>query len=316
MKRFLIYSIICTLFWAAGVLAFPNMKLQGRVVNGSHDSTAVAKIRVIMQSMTQEDQEPEELGETQTDANGHYTFPLSHPDTSASYFAAVDYMGVRYFSQGQNPMQQTIVVFDTSSGLQNINVVMHHLIIEDVGNAIQVRETRIFNNDGEQAISNFRTHDGVGEYTLRYPLPAGAQEFTPISSPLLVEKDGFIYDKNVMAPGTRQASFAYVIPYHGNKAPLDIKFDMPTRSFDVFLKSKNLAVVSDQLQDQGTFNIRDAEYYRYNAEDLQAGQDVAMQIVQESSPDSSPYPAILITAVLLFGALAVAHVRESGSAKK
>ncbi len=313
--KYIVLLAICT----GSVYGFPNSQLEGTVVNASKDSTAVANLTVFLQSMKTGDTGPVDVGKTSTNGKGQFVFPIAQPDTAASYFAAVDFNGVRFYSQGTNPAEQNIVVYDTTHSAESLSSMMHHLIVEDMGNMIQVRETRVYHNGGDKAITNVAHDEKAGDYTIKYQLPSNAFDFTPMSANFSnqhVQEGRDVFDKSILLPGTRQLSYAYRIPYRNGRVAVDLGFDAHTRSFDVFLKSQNLSLVSADMQDFGPFKIRNAEYKRYGIEGVHAGQTVAFQIVQQSLPNKSPLPTVLLTAALLMVILVVGHFRENGTKAK
>jgi hypothetical protein len=283
----------------------------GVVINASQDSVAIARLTVYLLQM-QSEEGPATEAQTTTSAQGRFQFVIAKADTAATYLAAADYQAVRYYSDGVkfsgSPSSQnaSIVVYDTTHTADAIRTMMHHLIIEDAGETIVLRETRILNNSGNKTIMSVMGDSLTGESTFRFSLPFTARNVAPVSSGMgddLVSLGHFVYDKGVVPPGNRQVSYSYEIPWQRDAATVSIDISQPTRTFDVFISNPQLNFASEQLQDEGPFVIRGVSYRRYGTQNLSAGSQIRFVVSRSSQAKETPMPAILVTAVILLGGL-------------
>ncbi len=302
--------------------------INGRVVNATHDSSGVASIQVHLQKMTQQQQIPAEVTATETNNRGQFRLSLDENDAAATFFAAVDFQGVRYFSDGfeltNAPGDLAVVVYDSTHSAAGVEAFMHHIIIDDFGDVLQFRETRVLSNPGNKAITEAVLEEHIGPALFQFHLPAGAVNFTPLSARSneeLIQHGHYAIDRGIFLPGNKTVSFGYELPMGGNTLPLVINVTHEARTFDLFLGSDNIRIDSPQLTDNGKFDIRGKSYHRYGVANVAAGTDIQFTVrrIGKAAHEQSPTLAITLTAALLFIGLAIGYTRKekstSGTAK-
>ncbi len=292
---------------------------RGRVINASRDSAGVANIKVHLQVFRQRSQAPSEINTIKSRKDGSYRFFVPERD-STKYVAAVDYEGVRYYSRmmagddPQFPQPHQIVVYDSTHTAQNVTVKMHHVFVEAANDFALFRETRIVNNPMPYAITGAVKAPGAGEAALRFTLPSGAVEFSPLSAMFgneLVEKNGIVYDLGIALPGNRRVSYSWALPWKKNDLFLSFNIDYPTGNLDFFVADPNIQILSNDLQDYGDFVIRGSTFQRYGSKDLRTGDTLEIRMTGISQTGDSPFLTILFSTLLLTMGLVIYFVRPA-----
>ncbi len=310
-------TTIFILFVIAQHAALAEYKIQGRVINATRDSSALASVQVQLQKIMKNDAALTELQQTRSQSRGTYRFTIQNIDTVSTFFAVVDYQGVRYYSNGTNfkgttsSRRQDVVVYDTTHSSANVSEFMHHIFIDNLGRTIQFRESCVLNNPGKKAIIDAIHNQHVGDATLRYELPQTAINFSSISSREIIQHGQFLFDKSVMLPGNKQVSYSYEIPWSGDTMPVSFTIDHPSRTFNLFISDPNITLVSAQLQDDGPFSIRGNSYHRYGLNNVAKGTKIGFMLRRaERGHEQSTTATILLTVVLLALALAIGYARK------
>ncbi len=311
IREFAIVLIISSLSHAG------SATFSGRILNGTRDSSAVAGQAVALHYFKADAHAPQEIARTLSAGNGRYIFSIPALDTSAHYLATSEYQGVAYYSDPAHfsasaRFHYDIVLFDSTHSAAGVVGLMHHLFLQDAGEGLAVRETRVLNNPTSKtiidAIQDTHGHSGI----LRIDLASWTQEITPIAgrfgSDLMVHEHT-LYDVGVFEPGNRQLSFAYQLPWQKDRALLVVEIGHPTRSVDFFVDDQGLSLQGEGLSDHGPFSIRGTAYHRYGLSDVPAGTRLQLQVVRQSVAAESlpPWLTLLATAVLLLFGISLAR---------
>lgn len=297
------WRIFCILTFLP-LLLNGGARIDGRVINATRDSLAVSNILVALQKLTAGDAAPQPVGTQTTGRLGNFNFNVTEPDT-ADYFVTADYLGVRYFSNGLKLINgandlQTVVVYDTTRSTAQVTALMHHILIDDLGESLQLRETRVLNNPTTKTIIAPSTASET-EGIFRFPLPPGAVDFTPLSGPIgedLIESGNAAVDRGVFIPGNKTVAYAYQLPLQKSQQTM---FSIPhaARMFDLFVNSNSLRIESPQLTDLGEFTIRGLSYRRYGASNLPADSQVRVAFVRTGAARATSSSIILLLSGLL-----------------
>lgn len=319
MRLYNIFFLMCAVALSSQAATIVN----GRVLNATHDSTGVAAITVHFQKMTSQQQMPVELTTSVTNNRGAFRVEVSDIDAAATYFAAVDFQGVRYFSDGvqlgTGSPDFSVVVYDSSHSAAGVDAFMHHIIIDDFGDVLQMRETRVLSNPGNRAITEAVVEEHIGPALFQFRLPAGALNFTPLSSHSegeLIQHGQFAIDRGIFLPGNKTISFGYELPMQNKSLPVSINVTHAAKTFDIFVSSDNIKIDSPQLTDNGPFEIRGTKYHRYGATNVSAGADIQFNVrrIGRADHEQSPTVAIALTAALLVIGLAVGFSQKDKKA--
>jgi hypothetical protein len=293
----------------------------GRLLNGSRDSSGVADQKVTLQIFHHTDHAPRDVAVQTTGSGGAFSFRIPAPDTGSVYIAVSEHQGVRYYSDQASFARTTraagtIVLFDSTQSNRGISVLMHHLFVQDMGEALALRETRVLNNPGTKTILNAISDGHEHGAILRIPLPPWAQEITPISGPFgsdLHVHENVLYDTGVFEPGNRQISFTYALPWQRDRATLVIQVDQPTRSLDLFVsQQQNLRLEGSGLLNHGPFTIRGQAYQRYGVGNALPGSRIELQVIRQSAAQESmpPWVTLAATGALLLLGVTLARLRN------
>ena len=309
---------------AALPAAARDVSFSGRLLNGSRDSSGVAGQEIALQLFKLSGHAPFDVATTRSAGGGAFSFRIANPDTGAAYIASTEHQGVRYYSDQIHfahtaDGQTDIVLFDSTQSNRDITVPMHHLFIQDAGEALAVRETRVLQNPALKTILNAVADGHEHGAILRVELPPWAMNITPIAAQFGTDihvHENVLYDTGVFEPGNRQVAFTYELPWQRNRATLVIQVDQPTRSLDLFLDNQGLRLEGAGLTDQGPFTIRGTSYNRYGIEGVNPGTRVQVQIIRET-PAGEELPAWLIpsaTIALLFFGFSLSRFFKSPAA--
>jgi hypothetical protein len=290
----------------AGICGFPLKTsagvIQGHVVNGSKDSSAVSGLFVELLRFDPARRMPEAVEEQPAMQNGRFVFTVSLRDTTIRYYASSEYQGVRYFSQpllseGEN----FLVVYDSTHSADSLHTVMHHLIIDQGRDALFMRENRIIRNPLDYTVVNAFPETPAGMATFVYPLPLSSFNFTPSenSDAKMAALNNRVYDMGVFLPGTRQISYSYFVPWNRNDKTLVLKPGLPTRAYEVFINNPDIGVISEQLQFIGPFNIRGIPYLRFKAQHLERDGRIVLQLHMPSRGPSNTMIIVLFGGILI-----------------
>jgi len=293
----------------------------GRLLDGSRDSTGVANSAVALQLLRDDGHPPREVDTQRTGAGGAFSFRIAAPDTGAAYLAMVEHQGVRYYSDqasfaGSEMARHDIVRFDSTRSSREIIVLMHHLFVQDLGEVLALRETRVLHNPTARTIIDAVADGHETGAILRIGLPPWAQNITPIAGRFgkdLHLHGTDLYDAGVFEPGNRQISFTYELPWQRDRANLVIEVEQPTRSLDLFIGQEGLRLEGEGLTSHGPFTIRGTVYQRYGIENVRPGARVQLQVARQPQDRNalSPWVTLAATASLLLLGVALAQLKNA-----
>jgi len=297
--------------------------ISGRVVNATHDNSAVPTARLTLEKQTPGAAVSLKVSETTASRTGAFRISLDAVDAASTYFVVTDFAGIRYVSAALTPAAGqttdiTLVVYDSTHSAAGVDAFMHHIMIDDIGSALQFRETHVLNNPGDKTIIQAISDDNVGPALARFHLPGDAKDFTPLSTHSaqdMIKRGDYVYDRGVFQPGQKTISFAYKVPMAQRQRTFSIDIPHTARSFDLFIDGKNLSVASSRLEDYGPFTIRGSQYHRYGAANVAAGDQIQFTVKRRGvdSPRQSPTLALSLTAILLLAGLLYSWNRPTKS---
>ena len=298
-----------------------NATFSGRLLDGSRDSTGVAGEAVALQLLRDDGHPPREVAAQHTGTDGAFSFSIASPDTGAAYLAMVEHQGVRYYSDqasfaGSEMARHDIVRFDSTRSSREIIVLMHHLFVQDLGEVLALRETRVLHNPTARTIIDAVADGHETGAILRIGLPPWAQNITPVAGRFGTDlhlHGTDLYDAGVFEPGNRQISFTYELPWQRDRANLVIQVEQPTRSLDLFIGQEGLRLEGEGLTSHGPFTIRGTVYQRYGIENVRPGARVQLQVARQPQDRNalSPWVTLAATASLLLLGVALAQLKNA-----
>ena len=290
--------------------SLPAWELTGTVLNASRDSTPAPDINVEFLAVKGQ-QAPFTLATATGDSRGRFKIRLDQPESGSTVYASAENLGVRYYSDALSPdvpEDLTLFVYDTTHSISSLHILMHHVVVQDFGKTVHVRETRVFKNDSNLTVLDARPHTPVGPALFQFAVSAELIRFQPgerLSDADVRYEKGWVYDKRVLPPGKSQLTFTYELDWDGNRARLITDIRPGTRSFGVFLADTHLQAVSEHLQDRGDFYIGSHTYRRYSGQQV-GGKQLEFIVKREGVRVQSPWPAIIISIILCISVYLIA----------
>ncbi|MBN1559256.1 hypothetical protein JW998_03355 [candidate division KSB1 bacterium] len=315
--------VIATMFALLACSSMRAATVTGVLINATRDSSVVPAATIHLLAMTAQSNFPAFIAATTTNNRGEFRFNIAGVESSATYFAAVDHEEVRYFSEGvdlsaKGAVDISLAVYDSTHSTADVHALMHHLIIEDLGDRVKFREIRVLHNPKGKTITHAFVDEQMGAALFQFLLPAGAINFASQSGSELTQHLNYALDRGVFLPGSKTVSYAYEIAMPQKSLDVAIHATHAAQTVDLFIRGDNLVIESQQLIDKGMFDIRGALHHRYGAADIDAGATIRfrMQRVGRASNAPSPAPAIIVTSVFLVLATAVSILRRKKTAPR
>lgn len=294
---------ICIWILGIALLFSANaVELNGRVIHAGSASARIPNIDIDIRSVSRQQSGSATLKSVTTDANGYFRAQVQNPDPGQTLFASCEYQGVRYYSNALTLPDTflTLVVYDTTHSRESLNILMHHVAIQDLGKTVSIRETRVFENTSQRTVLDVEDTP-FGPILYRFAVSEGPIRFSPgdgLADNDVLLKKGWVYDKRVLPPGKSQLTFMYELPWHRENAEIVTDIQPGTRSFGVFLADSHLVALSEYLEDRGPFSIGGHRYRRYSGEQIDTSKPLVFTIQRQDGTRRTPWPAILLTTLV------------------
>lgn len=307
IKGAFLMAMICILMLPGSVAAADNGEIKGKVENGT-DGSIVAGAQVILWKGDMGSDDWEDIGSTDTDDNGEFTFaglPISVGQAPYLYHATTEYDSVEYgsdltyLSDAHSEDALDITVYETTESSEHLNLNSFEIYIRmlagEAGSdtaVILVEEIYYFENQGSTTCIGPEI-DGLRQ-TIEFPLSEGygASDISAYvdgvsTSDVTSTAEGFAYMIPV-EPGMIQPAFSYVVestsgsyvftrtlPYDAQWGIVLVQQEFQGRSIDA--QSSQLGQ-GDLIEEDGTV------YLSLFAVELDADTDIEVTIsgLQES----------------------------------
>lgn len=277
---------------AAAPAATGDGVISGTVTNGTPGGGSVAGLEVKLTRY--QEMQPTDEYTTTTGEDGSFRFENLPVNEGEGFIAAVTYQGYDYFSPllllTEEPQATAdLTVYEPTDDPSVIEIASRGVIIaganSEVG-ALEIFEIISLDNSSDRA---YVGQDGT---VLRIPLPPGATQI--IQQPQsgfnfgqLRFEDGHLITTGIITPGSHDAMFAYLVPYEGTKATLEIGTAQPTDALSVLIENDTYNISSPSMQDAGTANIAGTMYRVISAEQPVVGDVIAVTVDGLPRPGSS-----------------------------
>ena len=308
IKGAFLMAMICILMLPGSVAAADNGEIKGKVENGT-GGDIVAGAQVILWKGDMGSDDWEDIGLTETDDNGEFTFagvPISVGQAPYLYHATTEYDGVEYGSDltyllVDAPSEDAldIIVYETTESSEHLNLnsfeIYIRMLADEAGSdtaVILVEEIYYFENEGSTTYIGPEIDEL--RQTIKFPLSEGygASDISAYvdgvsTSSVTNTVEGFAYTIPV-EPGMMQPAFSYVVestsdsyvfsrtlPYDAQWGIVLIQQEFQGRSIDA--QSSQLGQ-GDLIEEDGT------AYLSLFAVELDADTDIEVTIsgLQES----------------------------------
>ncbi|UYN90055.1 MAG: c-type cytochrome [Anaerolineales bacterium] len=232
-------------------------------------------------------------------ANGRFAFDEVPVAEGRTFFAAVDYLGLSYFSEflneGQTEFSQPIIIYETTSDTSQLAVERLTLILEfERPGFVRVVQQYLVSNIGTRAV----TPTQEGAPVLLYDLPEGAGDLAfnegVFRERYLPTQNGF-GDLRAVLPGlqTYQLLFAYEMPYT-RSLDLPLALNLPVRSVAVLVQHGGVTLANADFTKAGEQQIQDASYRAYlSSQAYSAGDTAELQLRGPNPQGGGGWQALL-----------------------
>ncbi len=325
----LIFALLAlTLAGSVGAQEAGKGIIDGQLVNKTPGGAAVSGVEVTLKTFTQEKEAGSQT--TKTDAQGRFRFEgldITKDITNTYQVVVPDYQGAEYdgdyltFAPDKTTIPLEMAVYDPTTDGSTIKVVATHVVMYVQEGNLLVEEFYQFSNSADKTYVGTKVVDDQGrKETLRFGLPTGASQIE-IGAGLLEQRvvgtaGGFV-DTVGVAPGNKEVSFVYIIPFSGGKYDFSKAVEYPTDSLNFFVQRQSgIQISSSQLTDLGTVQAQNMEFARYSGKNLAPGTVINASLsglAAVSSQDDLRWVALIGAAVVLAGLLGLWWRRRRGT---
>jgi 5-hydroxyisourate hydrolase-like protein (transthyretin family) len=252
-----------------------------------------------------------------TAADGSYRFDGLDTSDGIVYVTSTTYQTVLYSSgmiqlKDAASQQKDIAVYDTTTDSSLVSVTSRGLVLSNLDSSVgqlAVLDIIALQMDGNVAL----VPDSQGR-TTRFAVPANALDVTPLGdfdygTPSI--EDTTVFATAPLRPGASSATLGYTLPYQGASLSLQLDATYPTQALRVLVPTsggefnEQISVNSPQFADGGLVTISDKQYHLWTAQNIPAGQQLALTI--NNLPNFEPNrnrlntaePALLVGFALL-----------------
>ncbi len=300
---------------ASGARAEGIGTIEGRVVNGSEGSGAPVDMPVTIHVFRDRAKVGERI--VRTAADGSFVVAGLDVGPEYVYFPVVDYGSASYAPERpitlDDASQKSVEVriFEPTSSDDGIHLDRSNLLV------LRVQPTALTIMEMSAVMNRFdRTYVGAGDSTLRFALPKGAVNVTPMAglSPdhLSATNDGFVTTTPIL-PGRHELAFSYELPFDAATLQIAKRQEHPTATFNLYLPDTGLTAVSPQLRFQGTSEFGGQRYQLYSAQGLGRGELISLRLEGLPAPWGPRQLGLIVlgsSAAVLAGAVLIAIRRR------
>lgn len=284
--------------------------LRGQVLVGD---SALSTGTVVLHEVTSEEQGQVDSVSLSTD--GTFTFRLPATPSRAEdrfYFASIRHAGILYFGSALADLSQLesvyeIQTYDTlmvpAEGY-DIPLQARNMFFEPNGEEWRVTDIFQLRNDESRTLVAEE-----GGHVWRYPLPAGARNFTSGQGELSLDgttfENGMVSVRAAIAPGERVFVFRYAVDDPFGVVPTP----GVTEEFDVLVREPAPRVGVEGLELAGRVEVEaGSTYRRYSGVEVTSGQ---VRLVQSQVEGDLPIAWITVAIGLALALVALFVLRQS-----
>ncbi len=272
-----------------------RVTIQGQVTNGSGGDVPQG-LTVVLHGF--DNDSPGEVVnlETQTDAEGRFTFKDVEAPFHRVFVVSVEYQGAVYGSDwavatGDPVLELPVTIYDTTTDTSTLRVDRLHIFFEfPTPETIRVIELYVVSNTGEKTV----VAEEPGQPVVTFDLPDGATNLQfqdgELGGRYVTTEEGF-GDTRPVPPGNGayQVVFAYELPY-AKRAEIRHAVTLPTDSVALLAPTNGVKVKSDMLEDAGVRQIEGQSIHLYQSEPLQPGDEIVFEVSgkPKEAPEGGP----------------------------
>ncbi len=287
-----------------------GLQLSGRVYQvADRDTIPLPDHWVLMHAVGADGGQVVDSG--RTDVDGAYFLRAPNRDTSVVYLSSLSYRTIAYFSEPvrfgafTSDTAATLLVYDTSSVRPAITVVERHIVVraQEIDGTRPVLELLVLENRGNITRIANDTTNPVWQGAI--PRDVINLEVAPsdVSPEAVYRRGDSVATVAALPPGARnrkQLVFGYML--ESGRRNLVFPIDQSIGRFQVLIEDPGVEMTGGPLADEGTTNMEDVEFVRFEATDVQAGGVASFRL----SGTSMPMMTLLWLIIGLSGAAMIA----------
>jgi hypothetical protein len=243
-------------------------------------------------------QNPEQAGQADVDAGGHFRFDALDTDPAVGYEIGVQYQGAPYFSDklsfgpGETSRGVSLDVYETTDDDSVLSLAGASLLVDpdEKTHQLAILELDTFDVAGRRTfLPNTTPRNGGPPPLLRFSLPPNATDLTPSQglSPDEVIQIGTGFGALApLPPGRHDVSFSFHSQYQTSSTSFTKNVIYATKTFRVLLPVGQGQVDSPNLRRQALQNIGGKQYQLLSASDLAPGARIELRF--SSLPGINP----------------------------
>ncbi|GAJ10529.1 unnamed protein product, partial [marine sediment metagenome] len=139
------------------------------------------------------------------------------------------------FSENQTLLTLDLIVYDATSSVENVEILIDHIIIEGAGEgALLISESITFRNSGDMTYVGTTDQASGAREVLRMPLPAGYQDIQYIEGLMeccVSQSEYGLSDSMDLKPGLKKVLLQYRLLYGGKSYLFKKSFQHRTSAF-------------------------------------------------------------------------------------
>lgn len=262
--------------------------ITGQVVNKTAAGASPGGTNVVLVAFGRKEQAPLGQRNTQTDADGRYSFTGLDRDANVVYITLARFQGVNYpadqpFQLVDQPNHQAdISVYDVTNADDAIQFERLNLLMvgADQG-VVQFMEMGALVNNSDRTFVTANPQDQALARAIKFALPNGA---------LAVQMQSGFSDQDVQAgvggvlmtspvpPGRHEFALSFQLPYNGSSADVSMQMPYATGTYNVYVPSTGIKVDASGLTSAGPAQLGGQSYALYSATNLARATMVGGQI--------------------------------------
>ena len=312
-KEALIAFFISSLFLlpvlSSGEEMVQDRIVQGKVVNKTLEDKNEAGLDIVLNLY--DGKKSTEIKRTVSGPDGSFIFKGQDMNQKGVYYSLVKYKGVDYtsiphrFKEDESaPVVMDLNVFEPTEKDDDISVKMHHVLLDNTGDLLGVKELMEVENYGNKVYVGSREVEPGKKETLHISLPEGAADVKFLQSStgwsVVQVKDGFLNTLPIM-PGMNQFQFSYTIDTKGEDFKFLKTLNIKTDKFWIIYPDGALQVSSDQLKFDGPMEQKDRKYYTLSGQDFPRGAQITVNFTKVSSTGSVKTWIVVGFGVIILG---------------
>ncbi|HLG73199.1 MAG TPA: hypothetical protein VK009_22485 [Chloroflexota bacterium] len=293
--------------------------IDGQLVDKTPGATLQAGAKAYVYKLVS-GQDPQQAGQADVDASGHFRFDGLEADPANSYEVGVQYQGVPYFSDpitfasGETDHKLSLDVYEASDDDSVLSLAGTSLLVDpdEKTHELAILELDSFVNSSQRAfLPNTTPRNGGPPPILRFSLPLNATNLNPgqgMTGDDMIQIPGGFGALVPLPPGRRDLGFTYRSAYQTSSTSFTKSIIYPTKGLRVLMPAGSGQVDSPQLSRQPMQNIGGKQYQLLAASDLQPGAKVELKfsslpgikpLSELAQPSTLPWLAGILGLVVL-----------------